>query len=247
MSLLDRFNVGSDQTGTISAHLSTRLRLPPYFWYNLAKRCLDLTVALILLIVLSLVFAVLAIAIKLDSRGPVIFKQTRVGKGGKVFTFFKFRSMRQDADPRLHEEHMRRLILGSDAGAPTSAASRSDASNRAGKLANDPRITRVGRILRKTSLDELPQLFNILAGSMSLVGPRPALPYEVRMYTEHERGRLAVVPGVTSLWALAGRGDVPFDEQIRLDLDYIERRSFWLDLAILARTPWAVLRGKGAG
>ena len=246
MSLLDRFNVGSDQTGTISAHLSTRLRLPPYFWYNLAKRCLDLTVALILLIVLSLVFAVLAIAIKLDSRGPVIFKQTRVGKGGKVFTFFKFRSMRQDADPRLHEEHMRRLILGSDAGAPTSAASRSDASNRAGKLANDPRITRVGRIIRRASIDELPQFWNVLVGDMSLVGPRPALPSEVDQYSLADRRRLDVIPGITCIWQVSGRSEIPFPEQVKLDVRYIESSSPWQDILILLKTVPAVLLGRGA-
>ncbi len=247
MTFRDRFMFGNNQVEALPIPVVPRWQIPRHFWYGLAKRSFDIVIALILLAALALVFALIALAIKLDSAGPVIFRQTRIGKDGRPFTFFKFRSMRQNADSRLHEEHMRRLMRGDNASPASPVPTVTEAAKRVGKLVNDPRITRVGRFLRKTSLDELPQLFNILQGSMSLVGPRPALPYEVALYTEHERQRLDVIPGVTSLWALAGRGDVPFDEQIRLDLDYIRRQSFWLDFKILALTPWAVLRGTGAG
>lgn len=211
---------------------------PDRLAFRAAKRAIDLLAAIFLMVICSPVMLIVALAIKAESPGPVIFRQTRVGRFGKTFTMYKFRSMYQNADARLHEEHMRRLILQageSEAGAPC------------GKLAHDPRITRVGRILRKTSLDELPQIFNVLKGDMSLVGPRPALPYEIVLYSDWERRRLEVKPGVTSLWAIAGRADVPFREQVRLDIEYIERQSLGLDLWILLRTPVVILTGKGAG
>jgi lipopolysaccharide/colanic/teichoic acid biosynthesis glycosyltransferase len=212
----------------------------PYPWI---KRLLDVVLSFVLLMLGAPLLLLLAALIKLDSRGPVIFRQTRVGAGGKRFTMLKFRSMKRDADPRVHEEHMRRLICGTR----TTGHPRGNGGERAGKLCNDARVTRVGKFIRKTSLDELLQLFNVLKGEMSLVGPRPSLPYAVEMYEDWHMGRLAVLPGLTSLWAVRGRADVPFDDQVRMDLEYIANQSIWLDVKILFQTPGAMLSGKGAG
>jgi lipopolysaccharide/colanic/teichoic acid biosynthesis glycosyltransferase len=214
--------------------------------YLRIKRVMDVVLSCLLLMLLSPLLLLAAIFIKLDSPGPVIFRQTRIGKQGKPFTFLKFRSMRQDADPRAHQEHMRTLIRGTDTSGPGSDDSRSS-GDRAGKLCRDGRVTRVGRFIRKTSVDELPQLFNVLRGEMSLAGPRPPLPYEVGIYEDWHMRRLEVMPGITSLWAVRGRADIPFDDQVRMDIEYIENRSLWLDVRILMQTPWAVISGKGAG
>ncbi len=219
-------------------------KVPVRRWYLLAKRIFDVVGSLILLALLSPLLLIIAIAIKLDSPGPLIFKQTRIGKGGKPFTFLKFRSMRQDADPRVHQEYMRRLIR--EAGNPGGEGC-GNSGEKAGKLSNDGRITRLGKIIRKTTLDELPQIFNILKGEMSLVGPRPPMPYEVEMYEEWHKRRLEVLPGMSSLWVVRGRAELPFEDQARLDIEYIENQSLWLDIKILLQTPWAVISGKGAG
>lgn len=204
------------------------------------KRGIDIAGSALGLITLSPLLLALAAAIKLTSPGPVLFRQQRVGQYGRCFDFLKFRSMRTGNDPRIHQHYVRRLITH-----PEDASLRG--KDGAYKITHDPRITRVGRFLRRTSLDELPQLWNVLRGTMSLVGPRPALPYELEAYqTWHRRRLLEAKPGMTGLWQVEGRSRVSFDEMVRLDLRYAMHWSPLLDLKILWRTPLAVLRGKGA-
>jgi lipopolysaccharide/colanic/teichoic acid biosynthesis glycosyltransferase len=212
------------------------------------KRIVDLTgAALAGLLTLPLSLGV-ALAIRLDSPGPVLFVQERVGaepllERGRVrwrrttFRMMKFRSMRQDADPRVHEEAVRRYVAGD--------ATLGDGDARF-KLGDDPRVTRVGRFLRRTSLDELPQLLNVLAGSMSLVGPRPLPSYEVDHFEPWQAQRLCALPGITGLWQVEGRGHASFDEAARLDIAYVRDQRLTLDLALLLRTVPAVLRARGA-
>jgi lipopolysaccharide/colanic/teichoic acid biosynthesis glycosyltransferase len=193
------------------------------------------------LILLSPLFIAIAVVIKLMSKGPVFFKQVRVGQYGVKFTFLKFRSMYSQSNPKIHQDFVRRLISGKeDCTVP-------DNNRGVYKIQNDPRVTLVGRFLRKTSLDELPQFFNVLKGEMSLVGPRPPIPYEVDAYEIwHRRRFLGVKPGITGLWQVEGRSRIKFDEMVRLDLRYALTWSPWLDIKILLRTPHAVLRGNGA-
>lgn len=198
-------------------------------WQRALKRLVDIFGAAIGLIVLSPLFLALAIAIKLDSPGPIIFKQTRVGRGRKEFTCYKFRSMYVDAEARL-----------------AALRERNEASGPLFKIKDDPRRTRVGQFLRRTSLDELPQLWNVLKGEMSLIGPRPAIPAEVEAYEPWHLRRLEVAPGITGLWQVSGRSDLTFDEMVLLDVYYIENWSPLLDLVILLRTIPTVLSGKGA-
>lgn len=213
------------------------------------KRCLDVVVAGLLLILLLPLLLLIALFIKLSSPGPVIFKQERVGAkrqrlGRKAvwvpvnFTFYKFRSMVQNADTSAHEAYIREFVNGTAQAAPECGGKF--------KLTNDPRVTWVGRILRRASLDELPQLFNVLKGDMSLVGPRPVPPYEVACYRNGDHRRLAALPGITGLWQVNGRCQVPFEKMIEMDLDYIRNASLWLDLKILLLTLPAVLSGRGA-
>ncbi|MER7275289.1 sugar transferase [Dactylosporangium sp. NPDC000244] len=196
---------------------------------RLVKALVDRAGAVALLVLASPLLAVLAIAVRMDSTGPVLFRQTRVGKDGHEFVIFKFRTMHIDAEARLAE--LRHL---------------NEVDGALFKLRNDPRVTRVGRLLRKFSLDELPQLLNVIGGSMSLVGPRPPLPEEVAVYPDDARRRLAVRPGMTGLWQVSGRSDLSWDEAVRLDLQYVENWSLSLDLVILLRTLSAVTRGAGA-
>jgi lipopolysaccharide/colanic/teichoic acid biosynthesis glycosyltransferase len=171
----------------------------------------------------------IALCIKLDSPGPVIYKQTRVGKQGKPFTFFKFRSMKTNADQLMNE-----LLQYNETGGPTF------------KISQDPRRTRVGKFIRRASLDELPQLFNILSGHMSFVGPRPPIDREVEQYDDWHHRRLEVTPGLTGLWQVSGRSKLSFDDMVKLDIYYAENWSLWLDIKILIRTIPAVLKGEGA-
>jgi lipopolysaccharide/colanic/teichoic acid biosynthesis glycosyltransferase len=203
------------------------------------KRVMDIAGSTLALIVCTPLFLMIALAIKASSKGPVLFRQQRIGHYGKRFTFIKFRSMHIDNDPTVHEEYVTKLIAGQ-------AERQASSGNGEGvyKLTNDRRVTRVGKFLRRTSLDELPQFLNVLTGDMSLVGPRPAIPYEVAAYeTWHRRRILEVKPGITGLWQVHGRGRVRFDEMVRLDLQYASSWSPWLDINILMRTPGAVLRG----
>lgn len=206
---------------------------------NVACRTLDIVLATIMLVVLLPVMLFIAAVIAAESRGPVIFRQRRVGRSQVPFTVNKFRTMRHGASPNVHRDFVLRLIAGED---PPSAE---DGPERY-KLTSDPRVTRIGRVLRRTSLDELPQLWNVVRGDMSLVGPRPAIPYEVDHYPPHWFGRFAVKPGVTGLWQVRGRSSVSLEEMIRLDLEYVSRRSAWLNLWILLRTIPAVLSLRGA-
>jgi len=208
-------------------------RRKPSRW---AKRLLDILGSLFGLVILSPLMIAIAIAVKLTSRGPVLFKQQRVGIYGRRFSFLKFRSMYTGNDDSVHREYVKAFIAQSPI--PVSGVF---------KLTNDARITPLGRYLRKSSLDELPQLFNVLSGEMSLVGPRPAVPYEVENYGAwHRRRVLAVKPGITGLWQVAGRSRVTFDEMVRLDLRYAASWNFWLDIKILLHTPRAVIAGSGA-
>lgn len=193
------------------------------------KRILDVTVAMIAIVLTAPIMLITAILIKLDSPGPVIFKQVRVGKDGEHFYCYKFRSMYIDAEQRLRE-----LQAKNEADGPVF------------KIRRDPRVTRVGRVIRKLSIDELPQLFNVLKGEMSLVGPRPALPSEVAKYTYEQIGRLHAIPGITGLQQVSGRSDLDFKRWVELDLQYIAEQSIWKDIEILFRTIPAVLLGRGA-
>lgn len=202
------------------------------------KRVLDLVVGSVALVLLSPVMLLIVLFIRLDSKGPVLFRQERIGLDGKPFTMLKFRTMVHGNDEAQHREYYRALIEGT-------AESRDNGEGARVFLLDDPRITRLGKVLRRTSLDELPNLFNVLAGSMSLVGPRPPIHYEVDMYDTRSKGKLAAKPGMTGLAQVSGRGALTFEEIIDLDLEYIERRSFWFDVALLVRTIPAVLRRRG--
>lgn len=207
-----------------------------------AKRLIDITGSASLLILLSPLFAAIALLVKLTSKGPTIFRQERLGQLGRRFPFLKFRTMYTNNDPKIHKDYIQRYISGQahriDAG---------EAQTVVYKIKEDPRVTPVGRLLRKTSLDELPQLWNVLIGEMSLVGPRPPLPYEFEIYDIwHRRRVLEVRPGVTGLWQVSGRSRTCFDDMVRLDLRYTQSWSLWLDLKILMATPRAVLSGEGA-
>lgn len=193
------------------------------------KRVLDVVVSLVLLVLVAPVIAVLAVIIMLDSRGTPFFVQTRVGHGGREFPFIKLRTMVQDAEARLGE-----LINLNEAQPPLF------------KMKRDPRVTRVGAFLRRSSLDELPQLWNVVRGDMSLVGPRPSLPREVATYTPEQMRRLSVMPGMTGLWQVSGRSDIDFDHAVKLDLSYIDTWSMALDLTLLAKTLLVVVRPRGA-
>ncbi|HEX6781206.1 MAG TPA: sugar transferase [Solirubrobacterales bacterium] len=206
---------------------------------SVLRRLFDLLVGIALIVVLSPILIGVTLAVRLDSRGPAFFRQRRVGLGEREFTLFKFRSMRVDADPRGHREYVTALIKGED-GAPDGGR------ENLYKLAVDDRITPVGRWIRRWSLDELPQLFNVVRGEMTLVGPRPAIPYEVREYPSWYRARFAVKPGLTGYWQVSGRSERTYEEMVRLDIEYAERRSIGLDLLILLKTPWVVLSRKGA-
>jgi lipopolysaccharide/colanic/teichoic acid biosynthesis glycosyltransferase len=205
------------------------------------KRSIDIIGSLLALILSSPLFLIIAAAVKLTSKGPVFFRQTRLGQYGKKFTFFKFRSMYTATDHAIHEQYMSSYIAG------TLGAEGQDNRTPIYKMTNDPRVTRVGKLLRRMSLDEFPQFFNVLRGQMSLVGPRPPLPYEYERYgVWHKRRLLAVKPGITGLWQVAGRSKVPFDDMVRLDLEYAKSWTVWMDIKILFRTPLAVLNSDGA-
>lgn len=206
------------------------------------KRAVDILGSLTALIVLSPLWLVIALLIKLSSTGPVLYRQKRLGRFAKQFTFLKFRSMYVDTDHEIHKRYVQGLILQGRRNGQ--ASTRSDTVY---KLTSDPRVTPLGRLLRKTSLDELPQFINVLRGDMSLVGPRPPIPYEFACYAPwHRRRLLGVTPGITGLWQVTGRSRTTFDDMVRLDLDYVRRQSLWLDLKILLKTPLAVLSGGGA-
>ncbi|ETA74629.1 sugar transferase [Ligilactobacillus equi] len=199
------------------------------YFYRCVKRLFDFCASLIALIPLSVIFLLIAILIKLDDRGPIMFTQTRVGRNGKLFKIYKFRSMRVNAEDLLEKLKAHNQVEG-----PMF------------KMKDDPRITRVGKFLRKTSLDELPQLLNVLKGDMSLVGPRPPLPAEVEQYSDYDKQRLYVTPGCTGLWQVTERNNTGFSGMVKLDLEYIQKASVWLDLKIILMTIKVIFVPNGA-
>lgn len=218
----------------------TRAAVDRHGSYRL-KRALDIVSAAIALFVFGPLMLFVALAVAITSKGPIIFRQQRLGKGGVPFTFFKFRSMAADVDDRIHRDYMAGLIRG-QGGAPSSEGGKASY-----KMKSDPRVTRIGRFIRMTSIDELPQLFNVLRGDMSMVGPRPPIPYEAEHYEPwHLRRILIASPGITGLWQVEGRSRVTFSEMVRMDLRYIRHCSLWLDLKIMAKTIAVVLRCSGA-
>jgi exopolysaccharide biosynthesis polyprenyl glycosylphosphotransferase len=205
--------------------------------FNRVKQGIDILIALTLMLLLSPLFLCIALTIKLDSAGPIFYRFKAIGKKGEEYLMYKFRSMRVDADSAIHKDYVSQLIkgeIGTDENDDTPL-----------KITNDPRVTKVGKVLRKLSLDELPQLMNVLQGVMSLVGPRPCLPYEFEIYQEWHKKRTSVRPGITGLWQIAGRSEVSFEDMILLDLYYIYNRSIALDFNILFETVFVVLEKKG--
>ena len=203
--------------------------------YERLKRVIDIVGAMIGLVITAPAMAVIAVLIRLDTPGPAIFRQVRVGRKEQPFSIYKFRTMHTGCDERVHRDYVRRLL--SDDVPPNGG------KEGVYKLTGDPRVTRVGSKLRATSLDELPQLLNVLRGEMSLVGPRPALPYELELFSERHRMRAEVKPGLTGLWQVSGRSELTMRQALDLDVDYVHRRGILLDLKILAQTATAVLGG----
>jgi len=223
-------------TASVVALPDITLRVRSRPGYETLKRTIDTLGALVLLIALLPAFLCIAVGVVVDSGWPIFYRGERIGRGARTFTVLKFRSMRADSDSSAHREYLSQLLAG-EAGA----------SNGLFKVPNDPRITRVGRFLRRSSLDELPQLVNIVRGEMSLVGPRPEVPYALADYESWMYRRFEVTPGITGLWQVSGRGRLSVRDMLRLDVEYADRSSLGLDLGILARTIPAVLRGTGAG
>ena len=227
-----------DQVGSLP--MVTLFRSPLSSVARVTKRSSDLLIATLAIAVLSPVWLVIALLIKLDSRGHVFYKQERVGMDGRVFLFYKFRTMRVAADDLAHREYQRQYIKGQP------ESNLGDSERPVYKLHTDPRITRVGRMLRRASVDEFPQLLNVLRGDMSIVGPRPPIPYEVESYELWHRKRLDMKPGITGLWQVSGRNRLPFDEMVRMDLYYIENWSLLLDIKIILHTLPVMWRGEDA-
>lgn len=232
--LYNRFGRGT--TSWANVRNSSYYLFKKYMWIlviqstNILKRFLDITVSLTLLILLTPLFLITALAIRIESRGSAFYSQDRVGKWGRIFRIYKFRSM----------------IVGADNIKEDLLANNESKAGVIFKMKNDPRITRVGKFIRKFSIDELPQVWNVFKGDMSLVGPRPPLPDEVNQYEYIDRRRLDTTPGITCMWQISGRSDIDFKGQVRLDVDYIQNQSFWEDIKILLKTIPVVLFGKGA-
>ena len=213
---------------------SQQISLSKAYDKHWSKRALDLFIAIPALVLLSPLLLVTALAIKFDSSGPVIFQQERVGRYGKYFQMYKFRSMRNDVDDSAHQAHIAAYASGE-----------LDLS-KGNKIPEDPRITRVGKFIRKSSIDELPQLWNVIKGDMSIIGPRPVPVYEVNQYNLWQSERLDAIPGITGLWQVVRRGKSSFEEQLRLDIRFIRNQSIWLDLKILILTIPAIISKAGA-
>lgn len=225
------------------SHTSPTLRIEEFFIQEnpVWKRIIDIVFAILCLLIFSPIMLAVAIAVKLSSKGPIIFKQKRVGEGGKTFQFFKFRSMYHSCDQNIHQEHIKKLSNGDIDFYQTDPCNCSSY-----KLQNDERVTAIGRFLRRTSLDEIPQLFNVLKGEMSFVGPRPYPVYQNERCTIWQRSRLRVKPGITGLSQIYGRFNKTYIDAYRLDLQYIKNQSFWSDLKILIKTVPLVISGRGA-
>ena len=206
--------------------------------YLRAKRVLDVVFSLLIFIPLSIVIGVFAILIRIDSKGPIFFRQKRLGKNGVEFEMFKLRSMYVDSDDTFHRESIKQYISGA-------VLNNNVNSNNLYKLVDDPRVTRIGRFIRKFSIDELPQFINVLRGEMTLVGPRPPLPYEVEEYDSHHWIRLSGKPGLTGTWQVYGRSRVPFQEMVEMDIEYLSEQSLLQDLKLIALTLPVMLKGCG--
>lgn len=228
--------VKTEIESTLQAQKTTWLKGTKYL---ALKRGIDIFLVLMLLLLFGIVMLLIALAIKLHSPGPIFYRQIRIGKDGRPFHMLKFRSMRIGNDSDLHRTYVQRLIRENTRPEDLGATSL--------KLQHDSRITGIGRILRTLGLDELPQLFNVLRGEMSLVGPRPPLPYEYEVYDEWHKQRLQVRPGITGLWQTTAHNLVSFDQMVLIDMQYIAAVSLWLDLKIILRTPWEMFRGIGGG
>ena len=210
--------------------------------FRVLKRTMDIVGSALALLFFSPIFLAIAFAVKVTSEGPIFFRQRRIGQNGKSFIFLKFRSMKVNNDAGIHKDYVQKLIAGKADKQPSNGS-----ADGVYKLTRDPRVTRIGAFLRKSSLDELPQFINVLKGEMSLVGPRPPVPYEVEAYDIwHRRRLLEAKPGITGLWQVSGRSRVKFDDMVRLDLHYARTWSPWTDVKILWRTPGAVVLGNGA-
>jgi lipopolysaccharide/colanic/teichoic acid biosynthesis glycosyltransferase len=208
--------------------------------YLRAKRILDIVFTLLILLPLCIVFVIVAVAIRLDSDGPIMYRQKRVGLRGAEFKMYKFRSMYLNTDDSVHRNAIVKYMNGQEMNVGTAAAIKFQF-----KLSDDPRVTRVGRVIRKTSIDELPQFFNVLRGEMTLVGPRPPLPYEVELYTPHNWLRLSGKPGLTGIWQVYGRSCVTFKDMVEMDIDYLQHQSLWEDLKLIVLTVPVMIRGRG--
>jgi lipopolysaccharide/colanic/teichoic acid biosynthesis glycosyltransferase len=207
--------------------------------YAFAKRVLDIVLALGLILFFAPFMLLISIGIRISSPGPILYRQTRIGKDGKPFRMLKFRSMQVVNNPDLHREYVQMLIKQNT---DPRAMGKSSV-----KMVGDPRITGVGKYLRKFSLDELPQFFNVLNGEMSMVGPRPPLPYEYEVYSDWHKQRMQVAPGITGVWQVKAHNTVPFDDMVKMDIEYIQTMNLWLDLKIMVLTPVEMIRGRGAG
>jgi len=216
-------------TGTQSPDVAPTVEINGSFGYIVAKRGFDLVMGAFILLLLIPIFPLVALMIKLDSRGPVFYKQDRVGERGRRFKFYKFRSMYSEADRQL-----------------SSLEKENEQDGPVFKIKDDPRVTNVGKFLRRSSLDEIPQILNVIRGDMSLVGPRPPLPSEVEQYKPWHRRRLDVKPGITCLWQISGRSQIGFDEWMRLDIEYLKTRSIATDMMIFVKTVPAVIAQRGA-
>ena len=220
-----------------SAPLQEAISINP--GYLRAKRLLDIFFTLLILLPLCIVIVIVAVLIRLDSAGPIFFKQKRIGLNGREFMMLKFRSMYVNSDDRAHREAITKYMNGQQMNDDIAAIKFQY------KLSDDPRVTRLGRLLRKTSIDELPQFFNVLRGEMTLVGPRPPLAYEVELYTPRDRLRLSGKPGLTGNWQVYGRSRVTFQDMVEMDIDYLQHQSFWEDLKLIALTVPVMIWGKG--
>ena len=231
---------GENQPNLFSLYLDETMN--PHWFQRALKKGIDIVGALTGIILFSPIMLIIALAVKISSPGPIIFKQTRLGLKGRRFPFYKYRSMYLNMDDRIHREYVSNLIEGQ-----LEKINQGEKGNPFFKIKDDPRVTRVGKIIRKLSIDELPQFFNVLKGEMSLVGPRPPIPYEIEKYKPwHLRRILEVKPGITGLWQVSGRSKTTFDEMVRLDLRYVQNWSIWLDLKILIKTITEVLHPRGA-
>ncbi len=207
--------------------------------YVYTKHILDTLIALFLLVLFAPLMLIISVGILISSPGPIIYRQKRIGKDGIPFVLYKFRSMQVTNNPDLHREYVQKLIKEN--------IQPEDLGKHTLKLIGHPRITGLGKYLRKFSIDELPQLFNVLKGDMSIVGPRPPMPYEYEVYKQWHKKRLSVLPGITGLWQVTKHNTVPFDQMVQIDLDYIQKMSFWLDMKIILLTPFEMIKGRANG